>query len=52
MNAAQTMVVNKQDMTDFCVENDAVYVKKHILFPDFVIILQAVEVVLWGKGAR
>ena len=31
---------------------DLYYVKNHNLLLDFIIILQTVEVVLWGKGAR
>ena len=31
---------------------DLYYVKNHGLFLDFIILLSAVEVVLWGKGAR
>jgi lipopolysaccharide/colanic/teichoic acid biosynthesis glycosyltransferase len=31
---------------------DLYYVKNYSLFLDFLILLQTVEVVLWGKGAR
>ncbi len=31
---------------------DLYYVKNHTLFLDLLILVETVEVVLWGKGAR